>query len=324
MPLFDESLDRPLDDIIGGRGPIRRGRPARTSSAPYSTAHSPRSGPARGSVSARHARLVEEVKQWQRSSLSSTGAWQSLCDERGDEGCYDPVGYDEAFLRAALAELQNGDVGRGDGHPSRLAEKVKEFQRSALANTQIWKEYCDEYGDGSYDPNWYDDVFLKAALAELGNGDAARGDKGSGRLSDGVKEFQRSSIENTQMWKDYCDDWGDGSYDPAWYDGAFLKAALDYMYTASRGKGKAKSKDKGKGKGRAPWAQSRGTKGKSKGRPEGGQLTEEVKAFQRAGIKNTNAWRRYCDDHGEDTYDPSLYSGAFLQAFLADVTGRGA
>merc|ERR1712224_103517 len=65
------------------------------------------------SVGSDHACLVDELKAWQSSSLSRCQAWRSYCEQHGD-GHYNPSAYSEAFLRRALAELDDwvDDVSR--------------------------------------------------------------------------------------------------------------------------------------------------------------------------------------------------------------------
>ncbi|CAK0846073.1 unnamed protein product [Prorocentrum cordatum] len=372
MAPIDESLDRPLDEFIEesslGFRPVRSGRAQQRRPAPYAGGVAPppaRGAGARGGLAGRggsagqgssagrggkHARLVAEIKDWQRASLKATGAWQDHCDRHGD-GSYDPALYDQEFLEAALAALRGGRAGpaaarkgasKGEGP---LTDKVKEWQRASIANTQAWRSYCIEVGDGTYDPAQYDAAFLKVAMADLGMEAPGHGGKGVGRkgapaewgpdapsyggargsraagggkggkdggqLTEEVKTWQRASLENTRVWRQHCEERGDGSYDPSAYSGAFLRA---FLAEVAEGGGGAPRRQQA----RAPRGPGPRWQGASGGR---GPLTDQVKELQRVDRGFSEAWRRYCDECGDGVYDPSKHDGAFLKAALRSLGG---
>merc|ERR1712228_7044 len=159
--------------------------------------------------------------------------------EEFGNGSYDPAKYEAGFIKEAFNALGiEGQGGAGGG--GQLTEEVKEFQRSSLPNSKVWRRYCDDYGDGTYDPSAYNGSFLRAFLASAagqtskGGGKSSKGGgkigkgggKGQGSLTERVKELQRSGENFAEAWREYCDEYGGGLYDPSKHDAAFVRAAL--------------------------------------------------------------------------------------------------
>lgn len=249
--------------------------------------------------------LTETLKEWQRSDARNTEAWRKYCEAYGD-GSYDPARYDSSFLKSALTELRVGSGGQprwtcGNSTHGFLVsdvEEVKEWQRAAKANTEAWRKYCDKYGDSMYDPASHSASFLKQALAHLAG--LPEGDERQPRsrvnswvcLVDEIKEWQRSAKTNTVAWRSYCDEHGDGRYDPTVYEATFLKQALDELC------------------GGVAW-----------NRVGSRDLAEEVKEWQRSDRAHTEAWRMYCDTYGDSKYDPASHNLSFLKAALLALQG---
>jgi len=164
------------------------------------------------------------------------------------------------------------------------------WQRADSANGHLWRQYCDQHGDGTYDPSRHTASFLKSALARLNpssqpprrsNQRTRTRGMSLSQLIEEIKNWQRQSLPNSIAWRQYCQDHGDGSYDPTRYDSDFLEAAIAALYNGA----------------------------------EEANLVERVKNIQRSG--NGDAWREYCDTHGEGNYDPERHDERFLQRALA-------
>jgi len=222
--------------------------------------------------------------------------WRAYCEKNGN-GSYDPHRYDEAWLRRAIADLLLAGSGRSQSSRnsgvSSLAEELKAAQRDGSINSDSWRAYCDEHGDGSYDPHWYDARWLKRALADLRDG--YRTDVQEHPVVLDIKEWQRSDIANTQAWRAYCEEHGDGTYNVSHYDEEFLKNALRDL---RRG---------GNDRGRYQDAHTL-------------ELAETIKEWQRSDKANTEAWRAYCEEKGDGTYNVSHYDARFLKKALRDLT----
>mmetsp|Transcript_115456 Transcript_115456/g.337684 ORF Transcript_115456/g.337684 Transcript_115456/m.337684 type:complete len:407 (+) Transcript_115456:95-1315(+) len=324
-------LDKSLDELVEAGGAVRsRAGRSQRKSEPYGKGR----GKGKGK-SQNWASLVDSVREAQRSSRDWVTAWRELCDSEGT-GDYDPARYDHEFLRFALAELghsgaeselaADGDeswskdswrtssgrrgsgsnngllkmrpgLGNGAGHAD-LVQSLKQWHRGKPRNANAWRTYCEEHGDGSYDPSRYTAAFLRGALLELAGGREEGGGGGGWEeapLAEQVREWQRASLVHTLAWRQYCDErGGDGNYDPARYDAGFLRRAAAVLSIAS-----------------APSA------------PSGAghtSLVGEVKALQRASVANTEAWRQFCDEEGGGHYDPGRHDAEFLQAALEHLS----
>lgn len=244
-----------------------------------------------------HARLVQQVKQLQRSSEALKAHWHEACDsEKG--GVRDPSRHDIAFLQrfvagpqasGVLAAMQPGNGGMGGcggmgpmGQPmvtdpsdplhASLVQQVKKAQRSGLKDT--WRQHCDTEAGGMRDPARHPVTSLR-------------------RFLDGV-ELDEGDEPPQQLVPSFS---GPG-----------------------RGKGRGKGDF-------VPGGRGGGGKGKG-GRGGGGfggggqrpapdaQLVEKVKAAQRISPECKALWRRFCDEAANSVYDPQRHDDSFLQRFL--------
>eukprot|EP01062_Namystynia_karyoxenos_P005186 TRINITY_DN11829_c1_g1_i1.p1 TRINITY_DN11829_c1_g1~~TRINITY_DN11829_c1_g1_i1.p1 ORF type:complete len:580 (+),score=197.11 TRINITY_DN11829_c1_g1_i1:83-1741(+) len=179
-----------------------------------------------------HAELVEKVKELQRHDLEWRTRWGRLCDTMSD-GSRDPQLHECSFLRRALDKL--GSSTTREGPSQALVDRVKELQRDDAVWRTRWADYCSEFGDGSRDPALYPDNFLRRALRDLEEPDAAtRKGLRSGdatALIETVKEKQRQDPAWKRRWGEYCDEHSDGTRDPTLHDAGFLRRALRALST---------------------------------------------------------------------------------------------
>jgi hypothetical protein len=187
---------------------------------------------------------------------------------------------------------------------SQLMEEIKHWQRQSLPNSLAWRQYCQDNGDGSYDPSRYDSDFLEAAIAALHNEVSVTG---QGSLVEQVKEIQRSG--NGDAWKEYCDVHGEGNYDPERHDERFLQQALAALGGNQVGKLQV---------GKPQVGNARNVSGNF-----GGSLTERVKELQRSHKEAAERWKEHCDTEGDGTYDPSRYEAQFLRTWLVQMQNEG-
>jgi len=307
------NLDKPLDELCVSAGPVRSVLNRTRRASPYAAND--------------WSSVVDQVKEAQRSSIQWSQAWRTFCDEEGT-GDYDPSRYETAFLQRALKVLNveeghgnavsqqakyswNSDHGTGNGDYAleSLVEQVKAWQRTDSANGELWRQYCDENGDGTYDPSRHTAAFLKSAMGRL-NGQNSRSwlnpqsqtprrnnqrtrtrGMSLSQLIEEIKHWQRQSLPNSIAWRQFCQENGDGSYDPTRYDSEFLQAAILALYDGHEA-------NDGQG-----------------------SFVEQVKNWQRSGPVNGDAWREYCDIHGDGNYDPERHDERFLQRALAALSG---
>jgi len=269
--------------------------------------------------------LVDRVKEWQRISKQNNETWVEYCNARG-EGVYNPGSHTADFLRTAMEELGGiaaaqqrppsqqlqtilpgsrrnslastaGFEGASSGGKSLLINSVKDFQRTGGAES--WQQYCDQHGEGIYDPAAHSVNFLQGAMEVLSIPTTSAVSAGLGRQGSkaaaAVKEWQRQDRHNNDAWQRYCDEVGDGMYDPNHYDDAFLEEALAVLEAAPLGGGKRRRME------------SRADS----------QLVDEVKTWQKGSRQNDDVWRAMCDARGDGQYDPSHYDSKFLESALA-------
>merc|ERR1712187_100517 len=156
--------------------------------------------------------LVQQVKDFQKSSPNNKQAWYTFCDSK-DVGKYDPSFYEpkdlQTFLDGAqvlsmFAGLVKPAAG-GGGAKGKLVEQVKQFQKSSEENKQAWYAFCATQPVGKYDPSLHEPDALKMFLGSVGvasAGFAASPSFSAGKapLIAAVKTYQKASAENKQAW----------------------------------------------------------------------------------------------------------------------------
>eukprot|EP01060_Flectonema_neradi_P006854 TRINITY_DN1471_c0_g1_i1.p1 TRINITY_DN1471_c0_g1~~TRINITY_DN1471_c0_g1_i1.p1 ORF type:complete len:336 (+),score=49.81 TRINITY_DN1471_c0_g1_i1:41-1048(+) len=225
--------------------------------------------------------LVALVKNAQRSCRTWGAGWQEYCSVNGG-GTTDPSRHTSSFILQALAEL---GLPKGSAK-EKYVEEVKAIQKTSEAHRKQWTDYCDQHGDGTYDPNFYDESFLRQALTVL---ETARervsrrvGGDSLPQLIEAVKLLQRNTNPVYRAaWEEYCQEWG-GMLDPGLYSISQLTAGLDFMDTAVN-------------------------------------LVRRIKEIAK---RKRDKWVSYCDEHGDCVYDPVLHNTEFLRDAYAHLTGE--
>jgi len=125
-----------------------------------------------------------------------------------------------------------------------------------------------------------------------GKKNSSSGNWVQGELVSKVKDFQRSSEENKQIWWSFADSQGSGR-DPARYEEGLLQAFL-----AEHG--------------------IEGVQGTTEQNFAKGEVIIKIKAFQRSSEEGKQAWWAFCDAQEGQNRDPARYEVDVLQAFLAE------
>lgn len=215
----------------------------------------------------------------------------------------------------------------GDGAalaPPALVERVKMAQRQSPLWKEAWHRYCDACPSQpapTRDPAKHLQDFVSRFVAVMdvvtpqahvttssvvatarppsrvagGLQRVASGGVhfGAGvQLVEKVKEAQKLSQENRQLWHQYCDAEGAGVRDPTRHEAAFLQKFLAEL-TRYAQPGQLQQL------GRASDV-----------------LVQQVKQAQRSDAEYKEAWHAYCGTEGNNIRDPSAHSDAFLVEFL--------
>lgn len=186
-------------------------------------------------------------------------------------------------------------------------EALKELQRSDPTGREQWGAYCDEHGGGVRDPSKHSPEFVSTFLAQYNAGHRITIPQGP--LADLMKHGQRNSIPWKQAWAGYCQEYGGGVNDPAKHDQKFLIGFMDFLGQSAvmslRGGG-------GGGYGRGG---GRGGGGYVYCDPKKEALVNRIKAFQRTGEEQKNAWGEYCDEALGGVHDPMRHDAEVLLSF---------
>jgi len=232
--------------------------------------------------------LDERVAQSLRKGRRHVEVWRRHCERWGD-GRYDPAHYDAAFLEDALKVLDATVFNEREDETKReLVNKVKQWRRQGRRCARAWEQYCRQNGDGFHDPDAHDVAFLQTAITELQMKEMPGGEAHLKRvLVDKVKQWmRRNDAGNEFVWREFCNKRGDGVLDPGAHSIDFLEAAIAKMTNRGRG------------------------------------LVQQVKQWQQLDPANAEAWRQYCDTHGQGNYFPKAHSTAFLKQALAALTSN--
>lgn len=261
-----------------------------------------------------HEHLVAQVRAQQKASKETRQLWHQYCDQSGD-GVRDPSRHDEVFLLAFLQHVGSGTSSQSRVDPNQamghgqferqggphcfedLVGCIKAAQKSSADVKEQWHQYCDMMGSGVRDPGAHDSSFLQDFIVHYGVPAIPAGQGGFAaswppqHLIEQVKALQKSSDENMEQWRTYCDQEGDGVRDPARHDQQFLEGFI----VLTRGATSA---------GRASVA---------------GDLVHEVKRMQKSSPNAKQAWHQWCDSKGDRVRDPARHEAAFLEQFLASL-----
>ena len=225
--------------------------------------------------------LVALIKSAQRSCKTWAAGWQQYCADYGG-GTTDPSRHTQSYIMQAIAEL---GLPKGSAK-EKFVEEVKAIQKTSEAHRKQWTDYCDEHGDGTYDPNFYDEAFLRQALTILETAKERVSRRVGGdslpQLVEAVKLLQRNTNPVYRAaWEEYCQEWG-GMLDPNLYSASQLTAGLDFMDNSVN-------------------------------------LVRRIKEISK---RKRDKWVSYCDDHGDCVYDPILHNTEFLRDAFEFLTGE--
>lgn len=187
-------------------------------------------------------------------------------------------------------------------------EALKELQRTDPEGREQWGAYCDERGGGVRDPSKHDPEFVRTFLAQYSSGQRLVIPQGP--LAELMKHGQRKSVAWKQAWAGYCQVYGGGVNDPAKHDQKFLTGFMDFL-----GQSGVMALSGGLAAGMG--GRRRGTGGMygMYVDPKKDALVNRIKAFQRMGEEQKNAWGEYCDDALGGVRDPMRHDAGVLLSF---------
>mmetsp|Transcript_100350 Transcript_100350/g.259579 ORF Transcript_100350/g.259579 Transcript_100350/m.259579 type:complete len:254 (+) Transcript_100350:84-845(+) len=244
-------------------------------------------------VGASHEELVAAIKDLQRSDPEAKEQWIKYCATQG-AGMRDPTKHDAEFLqnffniRETIEVPVHTDMG--------LAELFKEAQRASPGFKQAWSAYRSSMGGKYDDPAKHDESFLVSALEFLGQ--AACANMTMGRMC--------SEMMGKGGGKGGCkgSGWGASSWGGSSWGGGGWDSGSNGWEGDIYGPNKRRRTESWNGGG--SWNQP----------PQGKQaLVDQVKAFQRSGEEQKQAWWAYAARNGEGK-DPNRFEERQLHEFL--------
>jgi len=236
-----------------------------------------------------------------------------------------------------------GGGGHGGGANSDLVQQVKDLQKSDPVAKEQWQAWTDTHGGGTRDPAKHPPDFLDGFLNNYRSGTRiqAAAPGGGASYTDIIKMLQKKSPNFKVQWQNYCNQFGGGTMDPNKHDAEFQTNFFDYLATVASGGG-------GPGLIPAPMAAMAGP---APGRlalvaPGGGgmmggpppakrmrdsfglgapmgmdpqkqAMVDAVKAYQRSGPNEKEAWGNYADQFLNGVKDPARHDAETLQSFMA-------
>eukprot|EP01065_Artemidia_motanka_P048896 TRINITY_DN8008_c1_g1_i1.p1 TRINITY_DN8008_c1_g1~~TRINITY_DN8008_c1_g1_i1.p1 ORF type:complete len:178 (+),score=56.63 TRINITY_DN8008_c1_g1_i1:118-651(+) len=172
--------------------------------------------------------MAERVQELQRTDQAFCSQWERHCRLYGESSgsgraTFDPRRYGTAFLERALMEIR--------GTADQLAKAVNAAQRASPRFKAHWERLCAdaEHSPGSYDPCRRSAGFLRAALAEVADDDAADVPEVCRALAQAINAEQKASAEFKAAYTSLCDEAAGGRYNPRQHPIDVLLRALDLM-----------------------------------------------------------------------------------------------
>lgn len=195
-----------------------------------------------------------------------------------------------------------------------LVAQLKEMQRSDSTAKEQWYAYVEQYGENVRDPAKHDSSFLNSFISQYNSG-ARLEYEGAAKLRSFIKQGQKKSQYWRAAWEQYCATSPEGKCDPALHELSFLEGFFDHIgKRATMGLGAMMmmhdSPDKRMRMG-GQMALGMGT-----GDPAKDQAIAKIKAFQRQGETQKDAWHAYCDTNLAGMYDPSRHDTSVLEQFV--------
>lgn len=238
---------------------------------------------------------------------------------------------------AQLAVRQKWDKGAAQGSApadEELVATIKDMQKSDPVGHQAWVAYVESQGGGRRDPSRHSDEFIQGFLQLYKSGGCA-GWYAKPAASDGsgyaavVKQMQRKSEPFKTCWALYCQQKG-APHDPCQHDPQYIMAFLDGMSKSCVGMGGCMrgrlrgSTGGGRGMDDMMYGGRMGCGGplakrmktESSGDVVHDQYVDSIKAYQKTGQAEKEAWETYCDNFLNGMRDPAKHDRATLEEFI--------
>jgi len=252
--------------------------------------------------------LVGQVKELQKGDLATKEAWTAYVEAHG-EGNRDPARHTHEFLQGFLAFIQSGEKISSEGGTT-ILQAIKTMQSRSTNFKNAWALFCSEKGHGKRDPAQHDMAFYIQFFEDVaryaGDGGAAAAPIPLRPIGGGGGSVVRPK--------------SGGLEEP-------LAKKLRAMIIPPASAGGPGIAGKGTSMGAFGGGFAKGTMGNGKGPVTGGAtiagkghsnvLAERVKAFQRMGEMQKNAWWTFADANLAGTRDPARADVAALSRFIA-------
>jgi len=254
----------------------------------------------------------DEVKDLQRSDPVAKEQWHAYCETYGN-GVRDPAKHESPYLQGFIQQYQSG-VRLEYKEGAQLVKMVKMGQKKSQSWKAVWEVYCNNSpvdGRPAYDPAKHGSQFLEgfvefmgkmAVLGSMGaNGPPGRKNQSTGDpqkdiLIAKIKAFQKRGEDEKQVWHAYCDGSLGGVYDPSRHANDNLQVFIDQNGIQD-----------------IPIPASVGQGGAGPANP----LVTRIKAFQKMGEPQKQAWHDHCDTALGGIRDPSRHDAAALEQFIS-------
>jgi len=275
--------------------------------------------------------MVDQIKEMQRSDQVAKEQWYAYCEAFGDN-IRDPAKHDISFINSFITQYQSGArLEYKEGQD--LVKFIKLGQRKSQGWKSSWEMYCSQKpinGKPMHDPAKHDSSFLEGFFdfvgsMALGRGGmaggwgmggmgmgmgaqggpplkrgpgASSGDPAKDQLVTKIKAYQRQGEAQKQTWYSFCDVHLSGFYDPGRADMDILN-----MFVQSNGIQDIQP----------DWGGGGGGNGVGPTHP----LVARIKAYQRMGETQKEAWHSYADANLGGKRDPAKADEASLQNFIS-------
>lgn len=203
-----------------------------------------------------------------------------------------------------------------------IVTQIKEMQKCDSSAKEQWIAYTDVSGQGTRDPNKHDRDFLEGFLRQMQSGQRLVPNEDSKPLlTEVIKVMQRKSSNFKILWSAYCQQNGGGLNDPTRHDGTHLLKFFEFLsQSASHSDTTAVlgSSSTAPGADENPLKRLRDSSGgsMSMGMDAAKEaLVVSIKAHQRLGPEQKEAWNSYADNFLGGTRDPARHSISALQEF---------
>lgn len=179
-----------------------------------------------GRLAAQASSLVEQVKDLKRRSPTANAAWHRFCQGKSD---VDPKKFEASFLQQFIDYCRRCLQKDADSQACQEAnadtiQRVHHLQRITHDAKARWRTHCINSGKNSFDPKAHSEDFIQKYLQLM---EAAGVKLPSQELVRRIKTLQAKDGTALQAWNEFCDDRGEGRYDPETHQDSFLESFLD-------------------------------------------------------------------------------------------------